>query len=196
MAGKFTQVYQFKITLKGSKPPIWRRIQVPANYRFWDLHVAIQDAMGWQDCHLHQFFLNHPKTGWPLEIGLLEEDPDFTGIKLKISDHFTLENPQATYWYDFGDDWYHTVKLEKILPADPQKVYPTCIAGKMACPLEDSGGLWGYYEKLEILKDPKNPYYEDVVEWMGDDYDPEDFDPAEVVFDDPKSREKALESLW
>ena len=51
---KFNQVYQFKITLKGIKPPIWRRIQVPKTYTFYDLHVAIQDAMGWYDCHLHE----------------------------------------------------------------------------------------------------------------------------------------------
>jgi len=57
---KSKQVYQFKITLKGTKPPIWRRIQVPATYSFYDLHVAIQDAMGWMDSHLHEFTVVHP----------------------------------------------------------------------------------------------------------------------------------------
>jgi hypothetical protein len=49
------QVYQFKITLKDIRPPIWRRIQVPSTFNFWDLHVAIQNAKGWQDCHLREF---------------------------------------------------------------------------------------------------------------------------------------------
>lgn len=51
----YQNIYQFKIILKNSKPPIWRKIRVPENYSFWDLHVAIQDAMGWADCHLHEF---------------------------------------------------------------------------------------------------------------------------------------------
>jgi len=55
MKKKFDQVYQFKITLEGIRPPIWRRIQVPETYTFWDFHVAIQDVMGWLDYHLHEF---------------------------------------------------------------------------------------------------------------------------------------------
>ena len=78
MKKKYNQVYQFKITLKGTKPPIWRRILVPETYTFWDLHVAIQDAMGWDDYHLHEFTLLSPKTGRKVKIGIpSDEDADF-----------------------------------------------------------------------------------------------------------------------
>ncbi|MBU1702579.1 MAG: plasmid pRiA4b ORF-3 family protein, partial [Candidatus Eisenbacteria bacterium] len=60
MALKFDHILQFKIILQGIKPPIWRRIQIPSDYTFWDFHVAIQDAMGWQDSHLHHFHLKEP----------------------------------------------------------------------------------------------------------------------------------------
>ncbi|GAH94095.1 unnamed protein product [marine sediment metagenome] len=54
---KFDKVYQFKITLKDIKPPIWRKIQVPKTYTFYDLHVAIQDSMGWFGYAFGLYFL-------------------------------------------------------------------------------------------------------------------------------------------
>ncbi len=77
MKKKFDQVFQFKITLKDTKPPVWRRIQVPETYTFWDLHVAIQDAMGWSDYHLHRFEIVNPSTGMEIEIGLPDEEFNF-----------------------------------------------------------------------------------------------------------------------
>jgi hypothetical protein len=89
MKKKFDQVYQFKITLKGTKPPVWRRIQVPETYSFWDLHVAIQDAMGWSDYHLHLFEMVNPSTGIKMEIGIPDEEFEYQGFprlsKLNIS---------------------------------------------------------------------------------------------------------------
>ena len=69
------QIYQFKITLKETHPPVWRRIQVPSTYTFWDLHVAIQDAMGWFDCHLHEFRIR-TKTGETLFFGVPNDIDD------------------------------------------------------------------------------------------------------------------------
>jgi len=115
MKKKYNQVYQFKITLKGIKPPIWRRIQVPETYTFWDLHVAIQDAMGWIDYHLHEFELENPSTGLTVNIGSPNEDfgeevlPD--GGQ-KIADYFSMENRAADYVYDFGDNWEHKIQLK------------------------------------------------------------------------------------
>jgi len=99
---KFNNVYQFKITLKDTNPPVWRRIQAPANYTFWDLHVAVQDAMGWSDYHLHEFTLKNPSTGLDSDIGIPDEEGDFednmlAGWKLKISEWFSLENE---FWCD------------------------------------------------------------------------------------------------
>jgi hypothetical protein len=191
MPTKPSNIYQFKITLKEIKPKIWRRIQVPGNYTFWDLHVAIQDAMGWEDCHLHQFEILNPKTG-EREIIATEDDEDsyetISEEKAKISQYFLSAKNKANYEYDFGDGWEHEVVLEKILPPVDGSKYPQCIAGERACPPEDCGGIWGYAYLLEIIADTKHPEYQERMEWLGDDFNSEEFDPKSVKFDNPKKR--------
>jgi len=193
MKKKFDQVYQFKITLRDIKPPIWRRIQVPETYTFWDLHVAIQDAMGWLDYNLHEFEMVDPSTGLKVNIGIPDEDfgrEILPGWKQKIPDYFSMGNKLVDYIYDFGDNWEHIIKLEKIFPRDKNIDYPICIAGKRACPPEDCGGIWGYENFLEIINDPDNEEYEDMIEWVGGEFDPEHFDVKEVSFDDPDKRRR------
>jgi len=193
MKKRFKQIYQFKISLKHIKPLIWRRIQVPETYTFWELHVAIQDSMGWTDTHLHRFDMKHPKTGTIEEIGYPDEDFDpegtiFPGWKQKIGAWFSEKNDTAEYVYDFGDNWQHTVKLEKILPRGKNTGYPRCIAGKRACPPDDCGGIGGYENFLEIIMDPRNERYDEMLTWVGGDFDPEYFNPDEVLFDEPDDR--------
>lgn len=189
---KFKNVYQFKITLKYSKPSIWRRIQVPETYNFWELHAAIQDAMGWEDCHLHQFSIPTPVKNVVTYIVHPEAVSGINGKRVKIANYFNENNKTAVYWYDFGDDWYHNLRLEKILPADPNIDYPVCLAGKLACPPEDCGGIGRYYAMLEALSDPKNPAHEDCLDWIGESFDPDHFDPEEVQFLDPKDHEISI----
>ncbi|MEW6685392.1 MAG: plasmid pRiA4b ORF-3 family protein [Candidatus Edwardsbacteria bacterium] len=191
----FCKVYQFKITLDGIKPPIWRRIQVPETYNFWELHVAIQDAMGWYDCHLHEFNIEHPETGEEIAIGIPDEEGwDYkkllTDWEENIANYFSLENKRAKYTYDFGDNWEHTIELEKILVREKDKKYPVCMDGKRACPPEDVGSIPGYEEFIEIIKDPEHEQYEEMLKWVGGKFDPEHFNPKEIVFDDPKVRFK------
>lgn len=192
MGKSFKHVYQFKVSLKGIRPPIWRRIQVPGYYTFWDLHAAIQDAMGWFDLHLHAFKMMNPQKGIEEEIGI--PDDDFAGAehkilagwKQKISRYFTAENNKALYIYDFGDYWVHELKLEKILPPDTQINYPICVAGRRACPPEDCGGPPGYDDLLEVLSHPKHDAYGTMLEWVGGKFNPEHFEINEVYFSDPK----------
>jgi hypothetical protein len=192
----YDRVYQFKITLKGIKPPVWRRIQVPGVYSFWDLHVAIQDSMGWMDCHLHEFEMENSSTGGKEHIGIpLEDDFDdereiLPGWKIKIGNYFTAGRTRAKYRYDFGDDWRHEVVLEKIEPRAEGASYPICIDGKRACPPEDCGGPHGYENFLEIIMDPANEQYGDMLAWVGGEFDPERFDPQNIRFDDPAKRLK------
>ena len=194
MTKPFKKVYQLKVTLKGIRPPIWRRIQVPGNYSFWDLHVAIQDAMGWFDLHLHSFEMINPKTGFKEEIGIPDDDfgafdhDVIPGWERRISSYFTTDNSKALYLYDFGDDWTHEIRLEKTLTPDKDIAYPRCIKGKRACPPEDCGGAWGYEEMLETLSDPEHEDYENTVEWIGEFFDPEYFDLSEIEFEDPQDR--------
>jgi len=192
----FNRVFQFKITLNEIKPSIWRRIQVPESYSFWDLHVAIQDSMGWLDCHLHEFERVKASTGEKERIGIppedhFEDDPEvFPGWKKNIRAYFTPDNASATYRYDFGDDWQHEVVLEKIEPRAAGVSYPVCTGGERACPPEDCGGPHGYGELLEIIMDPAHKRYGEMTAWAGAEFDPERFDPRKVRFDDPAKRLK------
>jgi len=194
MKKKFNKVYQFKITLRGIRPPIWRRILVPGTYTFWDLHVAIQSAMGWLDCHLHQFEIVNPSLFGISTIGMPAEEYEdmeiLPGWKHKITKWFSMENKKAYYVYDFGDYWEHTVELEKILPRDQNVDYPICIKGKRACPPEDCGSVPGYEQLCELMKNKDDEEYEEMVEWLGEEYDPEHFNPEDVRFEDPGERFK------
>jgi len=185
-------IYQFKILLQGSKPPIWRRIQVPASYSFYDFHVAIQDSMGWEDYHLHEFVIKNPKALRDERIGIPDEvlgdDSALPSWETKLSSYFSLENPKAEYMYGFGDGWAHLITLEKILSPQIDQIYPQCIKGKRACPPEDCGGVWGYADLLEILSDPKNEEYNSRLEWLGGGFDADEFDPKAIEFEDPKKR--------
>jgi len=193
-------IYQFKILLQGSKPPIWRRIQVPASYSFYELHVAIQDSMGWYDCHLHEFVMKTPTSLMEDRIGIpdddgWEDDGVLPGWETELLPYFSLENPKAEYMYDFGDGWAHLITLEKILPAQSGQTYPWCLKGKRACPPEDCGGVWGYEGLLDILSDPKHEEYADRLEWLGGEFDSEEFDPKDIVFEDPKDRYKLFSEM-
>jgi hypothetical protein len=195
MKKRFSRVYQFRIALKGIKPTVWRRIQVPEIYTFWDLHVAIQDVMGWLDCHLHQFKLFEPMTRTKVDIGIPDKDDDYEilpGWRQKIQDYFSTDNKTAYYIYDFGDNWTHTILLEKILPREKGSAYPLCIEGERCCPPEDCGGIWGYEKFLDVIMDPGHEQYEEMLAWAGN-FEPEYFDRAGVVFDDPAKR---LKTLW
>ena len=187
------QVLQFKITLNNTKPPVWHRIQVPGDYTFWDLHVAIQDSMGWLDYHLHEFEVVNPRKLQVEKIGI--PDPDYfdretlPGWKIPAARLFTSSNPKAKYLYDFGDDWEHTVVLEKVLPRDADVEYPWCIAGRRKCPPEDCGGPWGYLDFLQAISDPDHENHEMMMDWTGGlAFDPEDFSPSNVDFWDPRKR--------
>lgn len=167
-----TKIYQIKITLKYIRPPIWRRIQVPADTRLGKLHDILQITMGWSDSHLHQFIVGREYYGVP--------DPHFPGstrsernVRL---DQVANEGDTILYEYDFGDGWAHALKIEKTLPVQAGTRYPVCLAGKRACPPEDCGGVPGYEHMLEILSDPRHEEYEEMCEWLGGEFDLEVFD--------------------
>ncbi len=193
---------QFKVTLNASTPKIWRRILVPADYSFFDLHVAIQDAMGWTDSHLHAFYLD-PGAKRTEQVVIQYPNPDHDDFfgepalderKEGIADWFGSRIKQCVYAYDFGDDWDHTVLFERQLATSLGASYPQCIAGANACPPEDCGGVWGYADLQKIIKNPKHPDHRDMMEWLGleksSDFDPTEFDSREIQFEDPKKRLK------
>jgi hypothetical protein len=189
-------VYQFLIVLSHTQPLVWRRIQVPQSYSFWDLHVAIQDAMGWQDRHLHEFRLFNEQTQRRISIGIPTDmtpgdRPVVPGWTVAVS---TFVESRAwhglamLYAYDFGDDWEHALVYEGAQPVKRSAKYPRCLAGARRCPPEDCGGAHGYAQLLEILADPDHAQHASMRDWTGDGFDPDAFDPRRVVFDDPQKR--------
>ena len=165
-------LYRLKVTLRGSRPPIWRRFVVPSDIPLKRLHNALQAVMGWTNSHLHQFEAGGVLYG--------TSDPEL-GVKCISESRTTLDHvlrrPKArmTYEYDFGDGWEHDIVLEAVLPAEPGGVYPRVEAGKRACPPEDVGGIHGYAHFLEALSNPAHPEHDDLREWIGREFDPEAF---------------------
>jgi hypothetical protein len=187
-------VYQFRITLLEISPPVRRTIQVPGSYSFWDLHVAIQDSMGWLDYHLHLFRVTDPGAGAVVQIGIPDEDafegdePILPGWDLPIARYFALPGAVARYEYDFGDGWEHEITLEAILPPAQGKRYPRCLGGERRCPPEDCGGIGGYEGLLAVIRDPTHREYESTLRWLGGRFDPERFNAQQVTFDNPGKR--------
>ena len=189
-------LFRFLVVLLGVDPLVWRRIDVPTSYTFWDLHVAIQDAMGWQDYHLHEFRLNDPASCEQVKLGILLDDDPFgeeiqPGHLKPIADYFTHNNETALYTYDFGDGWRHIVAWEGRVWPEKGIEYPRCLSGKRKCPPEDCGGSGGYAMFLEAIQNPDHEEHEDYLNWIGGAFDPEEFEPKKVNFDDPAERWRA-----
>lgn len=163
--------FQLKVTLCGIRPPIWRRLLVPARHTLAQLHKAIQAAFGWEDDHLHVFIVFGEEYGPRDPEGEMEvrsERVALTRLGLEPKD-------KIRYEYDFGDDWVHDITVEKILaPTEPCTI-PVCLAGKRSCPPEDCGGTGGYEELLEALDDADHPRHGEFLEWLEDDWDPDWF---------------------
>jgi Plasmid pRiA4b ORF-3-like protein len=191
-------VHQFLVVLSGTDPLVWRRIQVPEAYSFWDLHVAIQDAMGWLDCHLHEFRVLDAQEKRIASIGIpTDEDPEdhpvVPGWKVSISSYFGSQPYHALpalYAYDFGDDWEHILVYEGLETAEAPLKYPRCVSGARRCPPEDCGGVHGYADFLATISDSTHPEHSSTLEWAGGEYDPDAFDPNAVVFENPRKRWK------
>lgn len=172
------RVYQFKITLIGFEPEIWRRIQM-LDGTLDKLHEQIQTAMGWTNSHLHQFEIQGVLYGDP---ELLDEDfgdsecVDSTKLFLNEILPLTRQRFVMRYEYDFGDGWEHEVLYEGSSDVDPEVNYPLCLEGKNACPPEDCGGVRGYVELLEALGDPDHEEHDGLWNWVGTGFAPRKFD--------------------
>jgi len=173
------EVYQIKVTLRDSQPPIWRRIRVRSDITLAKLHRILQRAMGWEDTHLHEFVIQGEHYGVPDQD---DGEPPKTRDerKYRLGDLVPGERSQFAYNYDFGDDWQHMLVIEKTFPLQEGVRYPVCLAGARACPPEDVGGMPGYEDFLKAMKDPAHPEHREFSEWIGGAFDPEEFGVNEV----------------
>ena len=171
-------IYQFKITLKDSRPPIWRRIQIK-DCTLAKLHEHIQAAMGWRNSHLHHFVFGEQFYGDPKLMQENFEEMEYkNSTTTKISAILPNTPPFSfAYEYDFGDSWDHKIVFEGMKEFDSNGEYPRCTAGARACPPEDCGGTWGYSDLLAAIGDENHEQHMELRNWVGSAFDPEAFDP-------------------
>ncbi len=160
-----------KITLDEVKPAVMRRVEVPLTLTLDRLHRVIQTAMGWTNSHLYEFRAG--RAFW------LEPDPDEPYVaatdpkKARLADVLQGAGAKSLkYIYDFGDDWGHTIKVERLVDPEPDALYPRLIEVQGPCPPEDCGGPLAYAEFREALADRRHERHKDMVEWIGKDFDP------------------------
>jgi hypothetical protein len=185
-------VYQIKITLLGTEPPIWRRLLVPSSMTLEQLHDALQTVMGWENCHMHEFSAGRRRFGQPaFSDGFMGEPQVESERTARLCDLLQRAGAKMIYTYDFGDGWEHSIVLEKRLPPDQDTVYPICLDGRLACPPEDCGGIPGFYRLLDVLANPKQKGHDEMREWVGDDFAPEAFSVDKInKFLSPRRRRK------
>ena len=199
--------FVFKIKIEGSqKPPIWRKVKVNESISFDDLHLVIQVLFSWDNSHMYQF---SPKDygSTPRIMYVYEDDaevevrplspPDsfpyserYDATIIKINEYFKIPKQKMIYIYDFGDDWKHTVELVEI--TDEVVLYPMCLAGKGSDMIEDCGGIWGFYNLVEIINDPKHPEHKEYREWLG----MEDDEKWDLNAFDLEGTNRILEEVW
>ncbi len=166
--------YLLRVSLAGIRPEIWRTVLVPDDYTLAYLHVIIQTVMDWLDYHLHQFEIDGKNYGRP------EYDEDAEGLlderTVRLKEVVTARKDPFWYAYDFGDGWRLSLVLKQILQHDPRALYPQCVDGRRSAPPEDVGGIPGYARFLEAIGDPLDEEHDQQLEWVGGEFDPEQFD--------------------
>jgi len=178
---KADEIYQIKVTLLGIDPPIWRRLLVPAGLTLEQLSSALQLAMGWDGGHLHDFRIGKQRYGEPDPMEKFFDGPRTASERsTRLLSVLGRVGAKAVYTYDFGDTWEHEIVVEKRLPPEPGRDYPACVAGERHGPPEDCGGVPGFYNLLEAIADPDHEQHEELLEWVGEDFDPEAFSVEEV----------------
>lgn len=174
------EIYQLKVTLLGTSPPIWRRLLVPANMTLAQLHDVLQATMGWEDSHMHEFSVGQRRIGRPSpedrRMGMPAIESEHT---VRLAGILGRVGSKAIYTYDFGDSWEHSLVLEKRLLVDPNTTYPVCTGGELTCPPEDCGGIPGFYDLIEALSDPNHERHEEMIDWIGE-FDPQAFSVESV----------------
>lgn len=187
----FPEQLILKITLLGSDPKIWRRVEVHSGLTLHDLHYVIQSVFGWQNAHLYQFIV---PAGGKLTREALSDgkrytktpsgdifgdgEREFPADEQLVGRAFAPDCKQVLYEYDFGDSWEHLVQLEKRTPGgDPYHV-PVCLAGENAAPRDDTGGIDYYCDLIAALRNENHEMHDEAVDWLGKDFDPARFDPG------------------
>jgi len=177
-------IYHMRITLRETHPAIWREFAISGNCGLLMLHKVIQTVMGWWDSHLHAFRIgSNSYAPEYVDPDCLSDDPR----KVFIENHFRIRSllkkgDRFVYEYDFGDGWTHDVEVLRVEPPHEGVQHPICLHGERRCPPEDVGGVYGYEEFLQTINDPEEEEHESMLEWVGGEFDPGEFN-REVIND-------------
>ena len=180
---KNNALYQLKVSLVGAKPVIWRRVNVQNKLTLAQLHEVLQVVMGWEDCHLHSFTVQGQTFSDADTCENIEAFRDES--KVTLAEVLQQVKDQMSYEYDFGEGWEHLIVLEKILPVTLSQLLAEVLVGEGACPLEDIGGLDGWYYFLDVIAHPDSEEYQDeehqqMCEWVEEDFNPRFYDVKAV----------------
>ena len=180
---KNNALYQLKVSLVGAKPVIWRRVNVQSKLTLAQLHEVLQVVMGWEDCHLHSFTVQGQTFSDADTCENIEAFRDES--KVTLAEVLQQAKDQISYEYDFGEGWEHLIVLEKILPVTLSQPLAEVLVGEGACPLEDIGGLDGWYYFLDVIAHPDSEEYQDeehqqMCEWLEVDFNPRFYDVKAV----------------
>jgi len=175
-------IYTLEVTLCESDPRIWRRVRVPGATTLDRLHEVVQATMLWEGYHLYEFQVGGGEEGYGAtrygvyEPTFADEEPPIDATRTALADVAPTVGATFVYAYDFGDNWRHDIAVTDISKPDKRRQYPLCIAGERAGPPEDCGGVWSYRDLLATLATGRDEGYDDMLRWLGGDYDPDGFD--------------------
>jgi hypothetical protein len=175
--GDAETILRLKVSLQGTTPPIWRRLEIPADLTLDGLHAVLQMAFGWTNSHLHAF---EQVSAGPRRVFGSQEIATEKEPRTRLSSLVTEPGDRLMYRYDFGDDWEHLITVEAAEPADDDITYPRCTGGRRNGPPEDCGGAPGYAHLLQVLAGPPDEEYSELLEWLGKGFDPAAFDKDAV----------------
>ena len=167
------RVARIRMELRGTSPKIWRRVDVPLSYTLLSLHEVIQAAFDWNGGHLYEFIIDREHFSDPALQDVVE--PSFGPLprdagKLRLRSVVDLEIKRFDYFYDFGDDWHHILTILRVIDANPATSYPALVAGSCCSPVDDVGGIWGFYDLADAAADPNHPSREQYEEWLGEEF--------------------------
>lgn len=184
---KDTPALTVRVDVDDVRPPVWRRLVLHGDLTLDELHEILQSAFDWEDYHLHRFWPGSQKRAWGgpsfvTEDDVLEGEEGVLESDVRLDQLLRDPGDKLFYTYDFGDDWTHTIKLESVAALDPESPRAWCTGGRMAGPLEDSGGSWGHQQLVDAYRtDPSlRDLDADLREWLPAEWDPTEFSVGEV----------------
>ena len=181
-----------RIDLTGTRPPLWRRLELASDLFLHEVHEIVQAAFGWTDYHLHQFASGPRQYGIEREYYLCpfsvdEGDEGVPEEEVRLDEVLVDVGDKLFYEYDFGDDWQHVIRLEAVLARESSAPRAICTGGRRPGPPEDCGGIDGY-ELLVAATDPNHPDHAtaraECANTYGPDADPDAWAPTPFDIDE------------